>query len=90
MLAVALPKGMWRGRPERGRRATQPSAPQVAVLLAVLVLSAAAPGAAARDQPKEAGPTGCATVDCMAWADVPKEARAIFDTNAPKRRVFGF
>ena len=53
------------------------------MLLAVLVLSAAAPGAAARDQPKEAGPTGRATADYTVWADVPNEALTIFDTRHP-------
>ena len=65
----------------------QPSAPQTAVLLAVLVLSAAAPGAAARDQPKEAGPTGHATVDSTVWADVPKEALTIFDRQEDVQEV---
>ena len=62
-----------------GRSAAQLSAPQAAVLLAVLALSAAAPGTAALDRPKEAGPTGCATVDRMMWPDAPKEALTIFD-----------
>ena len=62
-----------------GRSTAQLSAPQAAVLLAVLALSAAVPATAAPDRPKEAGPMGCATVDRMVWPDVPKEALAIFD-----------
>ena len=66
--------------PAMGRSTAQLSAPQAAVLLAVLALSAAVPGTAALDRPKEAGPTrGCATVDRTVWPDVPKEALAIFD-----------
>ena len=69
-----------------GRSPAQLSAPQAAVLLAVLALSAAAPGTAALDRPKEAGPTGCATVDRMMWPDAPKEALTIFDMVAPSRQ----
>ena len=63
-----------------GRSPAQLSAPQAAVLLAVLALSAAAPGTAALDRPKEAGPTGRTGVDRMMWPDAPKEALTIFDT----------
>ena len=72
--------------PAMGRSPAQLSAPQAAVLLAVLALSAAVPGTAALDRPKEAGPTGCATVDRMMWPDAPKEALTIFDMVAPSRQ----
>ena len=64
-----------------GRSTAQLSAPQAAVLLAVLALSAAVPGTAALDRPKEAGPTkGRTTADRAVWPDVPKEALTIFDS----------
>ena len=65
--------------PAMGRSSAQLSAPQAAVLLAVLALSAAVPGTAAPDRPKEAGPMGCATMNRVVWPDVPKEALTIFD-----------
>ena len=67
--------------PAMGRSPAQLSAPQAAVLLAVLALSAAVPGTAAPDRPKEAGPMGCATVDRAVW---PLEHRRAH-TRAPAR-----
>ena len=81
MLAVTLPTGERRGRPEMGRRAAHwESALQAAVLLAVLALSIAAPRTAVQGRLEEAGPTGRTTVDYTVWTDVPKEALTIFDT----------
>ena len=80
MLAVTLPTGERRGRPEMGRRAAHwESALQAAVLLAILALSIAAPRTAVRGRLEEAGPTGRTTVDYTVWTDVPKEALTIFD-----------
>ena len=81
MLAVTLPTGERRGRPEMGRRAAHwESALQAAVLLAVLALSIAAPRTAVRNRLEEAGgATGRTIADWTTWTDVPKEALTIFD-----------
>ena len=90
MLAVTLPTGERRGRPEMGRRAAHwESALQAAVLLAVLALSIAAPRTAVRNRLEEAGgATGRTIADWTTWTDVPKEALTIFDNTRTHARTY--